>query len=108
MADEVEYRCFIGGLSWSTSDRGLKEAFEKFGHLVEAKVSDLFLLCLLFCNPFLADNRFNPFSCNTVLPFIFIFLFRIEIVCHWVFRFSPVTLSLFVIRKKKREKELLR
>lgn len=42
MADEVEYRCFIGGLSWSTSDRGLKEAFEKFGHLVEAKVSDLF------------------------------------------------------------------
>ncbi|CAK9309229.1 unnamed protein product [Citrullus colocynthis] len=38
MADEVEYRCFIGGLSWSTSDRGLKEAFEKFGHLVEAKV----------------------------------------------------------------------
>ncbi|KAF2322622.1 hypothetical protein GH714_024649 [Hevea brasiliensis] len=38
MAEEVEYRCFIGGLSWSTSDRGLKEAFEKFGHLLEAKV----------------------------------------------------------------------
>ncbi|KAL7125107.1 hypothetical protein ABFS83_14G093500 [Erythranthe nasuta] len=38
MSEEVEYRCFVGGLSWSTSDRGLKEAFEKFGHLVEAKV----------------------------------------------------------------------
>ncbi|KAL8521046.1 hypothetical protein ACS0TY_011551 [Phlomoides rotata] len=37
MADD-EFRCFIGGLSWSTSDRGLKEAFEKFGHLLEAKV----------------------------------------------------------------------
>ncbi|KAL5983396.1 hypothetical protein ACLOJK_017481 [Asimina triloba] len=34
----VEYRCFIGGLSWSTSDRVLKNAFEKFGHLTEAKV----------------------------------------------------------------------
>ncbi|XP_050234161.1 glycine-rich RNA-binding protein RZ1A [Mercurialis annua] len=38
MSEEVEYRCFIGGLSWSTSDRGLKDAFEKFGHLLEAKV----------------------------------------------------------------------
>lgn len=38
MSDDVEYRCFIGNLSWSTSDRGLKDAFEKFGNLVEAKV----------------------------------------------------------------------
>ncbi|XP_051132795.1 glycine-rich RNA-binding protein RZ1A-like isoform X2 [Andrographis paniculata] len=38
MSDDSEYRCFIGGLSWSTSDRGLKDAFEKFGHLLEAKV----------------------------------------------------------------------
>ncbi|KAF8411666.1 hypothetical protein HHK36_004224 [Tetracentron sinense] len=38
MSDKVEYRCFIGGLSWSTSDRDLKDAFDKFGHLVEAKV----------------------------------------------------------------------
>lgn len=37
MADD-EYRCFIGNLSWSTSDRGLKDAFEKFGNLVDAKV----------------------------------------------------------------------
>lgn len=38
MAEEPEYRCFIGGLAWSTSDRGLKEAFDKYGKLVEAKV----------------------------------------------------------------------
>ncbi|CAM8942722.1 unnamed protein product [Rhodiola kirilowii] len=38
MADGEEYRCFIGGLSWSTTDDGLKDAFKKFGHLVEAKV----------------------------------------------------------------------
>ncbi|PIN18056.1 putative RNA-binding protein (RRM superfamily) [Handroanthus impetiginosus] len=38
MSDDAEFRCFIGGLSWSTSDRGLREAFEKFGHLLEAKV----------------------------------------------------------------------
>lgn len=39
MSEDAEYRCFIGNLSWSISDRGLKEAFEKFGHLVEAKVT---------------------------------------------------------------------
>ncbi|PIA41831.1 hypothetical protein AQUCO_02200334v1 [Aquilegia coerulea] len=38
MSEPVEYRCFIGGLSWSTDDRGLKRAFDKYGHLVEAKV----------------------------------------------------------------------
>ncbi|KAE8736252.1 Glycine-rich RNA-binding protein RZ1A [Hibiscus syriacus] len=36
---EDEYRCLIGNLSWSTSDRGLKDAFEKFGNLLEAKVA---------------------------------------------------------------------
>lgn len=39
MSDDVEYRCFIGGLSWSTSDRALKDAFSKFGHLLDAKVT---------------------------------------------------------------------
>ncbi|KAK8680612.1 hypothetical protein V6N13_109553 [Hibiscus sabdariffa] len=39
MTEDVEYRCFIGNLSWSTSDRGLKDAFEKFGNLIEAKVA---------------------------------------------------------------------
>ncbi|XWS48012.1 hypothetical protein CRYUN_Cryun13aG0035500 [Craigia yunnanensis] len=39
MPEDVEYRCFIGNLSWSTSDRRLKDAFEKFGNLLEAKVA---------------------------------------------------------------------
>ncbi|CAI0439224.1 unnamed protein product [Linum tenue] len=38
MPEDTEYRCFVGGLAWSTSDRGLKVAFEKYGNLVEAKV----------------------------------------------------------------------
>ncbi|KAL6515422.1 Glycine-rich RNA-binding protein rz1a [Orobanche hederae] len=38
MADQDEYRCFIGNLSWSTSDKVLKQAFEKYGHIVDAKV----------------------------------------------------------------------
>ncbi|KAE8720464.1 Glycine-rich RNA-binding protein RZ1A [Hibiscus syriacus] len=39
MTEDIEYRCFIGNLSWSTSDRGLKDAFGKFGNLIEAKVA---------------------------------------------------------------------
>ncbi|KAG8501243.1 hypothetical protein CXB51_003360 [Gossypium anomalum] len=39
MPEDTEYRCFIGNLSWFTSDRGLKDAFEKFGNLLEAKVA---------------------------------------------------------------------
>ncbi|KAJ6796569.1 glycine-rich RNA-binding protein RZ1A [Iris pallida] len=38
MSDGEEYRCFIGGLSWSTKDDDLRDAFEKFGRLSEAKV----------------------------------------------------------------------
>ncbi|XP_016504624.1 glycine-rich RNA-binding protein RZ1A isoform X2 [Nicotiana tabacum] len=37
MGEDAEYRCFIGNLSWSTSDRGLKDAFRKFGNLLDAK-----------------------------------------------------------------------
>jgi len=43
MSDSEEYRCFIGGLAWSTSDRKLKDTFEKFGKLVEAKVISIVL-----------------------------------------------------------------
>ncbi|XP_009607130.1 glycine-rich RNA-binding protein RZ1A isoform X1 [Nicotiana tabacum] len=38
MGEDAEYRCFIGNLSWSTSDRGLKDAFRKFGNLLDAKI----------------------------------------------------------------------
>lgn len=56
MSEEVEYRCFIGGLSWSTSDKGLKDAFEKFGKLIEAKVTFvLFFFFFQFCLLLSAD-----------------------------------------------------
>ncbi|KAG8086596.1 hypothetical protein GUJ93_ZPchr0010g10715 [Zizania palustris] len=38
MSDVDEYRCFVGSLSWSTTEVGLKDAFGKFGHLTGAKV----------------------------------------------------------------------
>jgi len=43
MSDVEEFRCFIGGLAWSTSDRKLKDTFEKFGKLIEAKVISIVL-----------------------------------------------------------------
>ncbi|CAK9134727.1 unnamed protein product [Ilex paraguariensis] len=52
--EEEEYRCFVANLSWSTSARGLKEAFGKFGHLLDAKV---------FC-----DSRCFCFFFSFVLP----------------------------------------
>ncbi|KAL9245006.1 hypothetical protein vseg_018716 [Gypsophila vaccaria] len=37
MAD-VEYRCFVGGLSWGTDDRSLAEAFTKYGDVTDSKI----------------------------------------------------------------------
>lgn len=31
-------KLFVGGLSWDTSDDGLRRAFERFGNVTEAKV----------------------------------------------------------------------
>jgi RNA recognition motif-containing protein len=31
-------KIFVGGLSWDTNDQSLKEAFESFGTVLEAKV----------------------------------------------------------------------
>lgn len=31
-------KLFVGGLSWGTSDEGLRDAFGRFGEVVEAKV----------------------------------------------------------------------
>jgi RNA recognition motif-containing protein len=31
-------KLFVGGLSWNTSDAGLREAFERFGEVAEATV----------------------------------------------------------------------
>ncbi|KAH9298179.1 hypothetical protein KI387_029861, partial [Taxus chinensis] len=37
-AADDEYRCFVGGLSWSTDDRSLKDAFRPFGQVSDSKV----------------------------------------------------------------------
>ena len=31
-------KLFVGGLSWGTSEEGLRQAFEQFGEIIEAKV----------------------------------------------------------------------
>ncbi|XAR72808.1 hypothetical protein NMG60_11019573 [Bertholletia excelsa] len=38
MAEEVEYRCFVGGLAWATDDQSLEKAFSQFGEVIESKV----------------------------------------------------------------------
>ncbi|THG07418.1 hypothetical protein TEA_025531 [Camellia sinensis var. sinensis] len=37
MAD-VEYRCFVGGLAWTTDDQSLERAFSQFGEVIESKI----------------------------------------------------------------------
>ncbi|MBS2599801.1 hypothetical protein KFY57_27150, partial [Salmonella enterica subsp. enterica serovar Typhimurium] len=35
---DIEYRCFVGGLAWATTDHALQEAFSTFGDVLESKV----------------------------------------------------------------------
>ncbi|XP_044469141.1 glycine-rich RNA-binding protein 7-like [Mangifera indica] len=35
---DVEYRCFVGGLAWVTTDRTLEEAFSAYGDVLESKI----------------------------------------------------------------------
>jgi heterogeneous nuclear ribonucleoprotein G len=42
MSDADDYRCFVGSLSWNTTDVDLKDAFGKFGRVTETKVRFLF------------------------------------------------------------------
>ncbi|XP_019165730.1 PREDICTED: glycine-rich RNA-binding protein-like [Ipomoea nil] len=35
---EVEYRCFVGGLAWATTESSLHDAFSSFGEVIESKV----------------------------------------------------------------------
>ncbi|GJM95070.1 hypothetical protein PR202_ga11766 [Eleusine coracana subsp. coracana] len=37
-ASDVEYRCFVGGLAWATSDDSLQAAFSPFGEVLESKI----------------------------------------------------------------------
>ncbi|XP_010254826.1 PREDICTED: glycine-rich RNA-binding protein GRP1A-like [Nelumbo nucifera] len=35
---EFEYRCFVGGLAWSTDDQSLERAFSAYGEIQESKI----------------------------------------------------------------------
>ncbi|KAI3525367.1 hypothetical protein L1887_04112 [Cichorium endivia] len=35
---DVEYRCFVGGLAWATTDRSLEEAFAQYGEIIDSKI----------------------------------------------------------------------
>ncbi|KAL5858193.1 hypothetical protein ACOSQ3_005651 [Xanthoceras sorbifolium] len=35
---DVEFRCFVGGLAWATTDQTLSEAFGLYGEIVESKI----------------------------------------------------------------------
>ncbi|CAA2992605.1 glycine-rich RNA-binding 2-like [Olea europaea subsp. europaea] len=35
---DVEYRCFVGGLAWATTDQSLEQAFAEFGEVIESKI----------------------------------------------------------------------
>ncbi|OAY25522.1 hypothetical protein MANES_17G101400v8 [Manihot esculenta] len=35
---DIEYRCFVGGLAWATTDHALQEAFSTFGDVLESKI----------------------------------------------------------------------
>ncbi|GER50360.1 glycine-rich RNA-binding protein [Striga asiatica] len=37
-AADVEYRCFVGGLAWATTDQSLEQAFSQYGEVVESKI----------------------------------------------------------------------
>ncbi|CAN1125377.1 Glycine-rich RNA-binding protein GRP1A [Linum perenne] len=37
-APDAEYRCFVGGLAWATTDDALFEAFSTHGQIIESKI----------------------------------------------------------------------
>ncbi|KAL2477149.1 RRM domain-containing protein [Forsythia ovata] len=37
-AADVEFRCFVGGLAWSTSSESLEQAFSQYGVVVDSKI----------------------------------------------------------------------
>lgn len=94
MSDDVEYRCFIGGLSWSTSDRGLKDAFEKFGHLLEAKVSACFMLNIL---SFPGCFHLLSFIFDMISSHIFCFFSFLSIFMHLPFTLDNADLGHIVL-----------
>lgn len=80
MSDDAEYRCFVGGLSWSTTDRVLKDEFEKFGSLVDAKVT---YLCRFFFMYLAINTNLTKFHEHAIFDNNFISLFT----CYQLFGF---------------------
>ncbi|KAK6136552.1 hypothetical protein DH2020_029693 [Rehmannia glutinosa] len=37
-AADVEFRCFVGGLAWATTDQSLEQAFSQYGEVIESKI----------------------------------------------------------------------
>jgi RNA recognition motif-containing protein len=35
---DVEFRCFVGGLAWATTDSTLERAFSQYGEILDSKV----------------------------------------------------------------------
>ncbi|KAJ8767236.1 hypothetical protein K2173_013633 [Erythroxylum novogranatense] len=35
---DVEFRCFVGGLAWATTDQVLMEAFSPYGEIIDSKI----------------------------------------------------------------------
>ena len=38
MSAKIEYRCFVGGLAWATTDQILHEAFSQYGEIIDSKI----------------------------------------------------------------------
>ncbi|XP_057788423.1 glycine-rich RNA-binding protein blt801-like [Salvia miltiorrhiza] len=37
-AADVEFRCFVGGLAWATTEHSLEQAFSQYGQVVDSKI----------------------------------------------------------------------
>ncbi|KAL3515168.1 hypothetical protein ACH5RR_022070 [Cinchona calisaya] len=37
-SSDVEFRCFVGGLAWATTDESLGEAFSQYGEVIQSKI----------------------------------------------------------------------
>lgn len=48
MVGREDYRIFVGGLGWNTSQRHLEDEFARYGKIIDCLVSS-FLICFYFC-----------------------------------------------------------
>lgn len=74
MAEVEEFRCFVGGLSWNTTDKGLEEEFRRFGNVLEAKV------CINPISVFLFAVRLTTQPYKSSFPDIILFSLVVRLV----------------------------